>query len=110
MNQTRRLRRRCIPTPAPRGGYGADPPASRVANALAARRACGPGASAAPDAQTVPGQGAPCPPHRAALSTTIKIKSLQIKSLRFQGIATYREAPQTFQAAHAREEQPTRDA
>jgi hypothetical protein len=42
MNQSRRLRRRCSPTPAPRGGYGAAPPASRVANALAARRACGP--------------------------------------------------------------------
>ena len=30
------------PTPAPRGGYGAAPPDSRVAIALAARRASGP--------------------------------------------------------------------
>jgi len=31
---TRRLRRRCAPTPAPRGGYLAAPPDSRVAVAL----------------------------------------------------------------------------
>ena len=53
------------------------------------RSALDPGASTGPqqgnDARAGP---RPCPPSGAALSTDIKIKSEQIKSPRFQGIAT----------------------
>ncbi len=75
-----------------RAGYGAAPPASRVATAIAARRACGPPLTPEPlrplTAQCQ-GQGqSPCPPDRTALTT----KPNTTKSLRFQGIATFRNA------------------
>ena len=71
-----------------RAGYGAAPPASRVATAIAARRACGPPLTPEPlqplTAQCQ-GQGqSPCPPDCTALTT----KPNTTKSLRFQGIAT----------------------
>ena len=71
-----------------RAGYGAAPPASRVATAIAGRRACGPpltpAASAAPHAQRQGQEQSPCPPDRTALTT----RSLPTKSLWLQGIAT----------------------
>ena len=51
------------------------------------RPALDPGASAAPDAQKRCGQGRPARHTARRSAPTIKIKSLQIKSLRFQGIA-----------------------
>jgi hypothetical protein len=62
----------------------------RARCATGLRPALDPGASAAPDAQTVPGRArAPCPATpRGAQHQTIKIESLQTKSLRFQGITT----------------------
>ena len=72
-----------------RAGYGAAPPASRVATAIAARRvlrpALDPGASTAPHRAVAGGRDkAPAPPDRTALTT----KPNKTKSLRFQGIAT----------------------
>jgi hypothetical protein len=68
-------------------GYGAAPPASRVLRialrATGLRPALDPGASAAPPAQRHGQDQQPCPPERAALDP----RSLQLKSLRFQGIA-----------------------
>src|SRR6516165_1053114 len=71
----------------PGRGYGAAPPASRALR-VAARRACGPLLTPEPlrplTAQRHGQEQSPCPPNRAALTT----RSLQTKSLRFQGIAT----------------------
>ena len=61
----------------------------RARCATGLRPALDPGASAAPDAQTVRAGGALPATPRGAHAPTIKIKSLQIKSLRFQGIASW---------------------
>ncbi len=54
-------------------GYGVAPPASRVAIAIATRRACrpalDPGASAAPHRGGTGRRNSPCPPNRTALNT-----------------------------------------
>jgi len=80
------------PTAAP--GYGAAPPASRVATAIAARRAYGPPLTPQPlrplTAQSARAGAQPLPARTARRSAHIKIKPLQTKSLRFQGIATGR--------------------
>ena len=77
------------PTAAP--GYGAVPPASRVATAIAARRAYGPPLTPQPlrplTAQSARAGAQPLPARTARRSAHIKIKPLQTKSLRFQGIA-----------------------
>ena len=59
----------------------------RARCATGLRPALDPGASAAPDAQKRCGQGRPARHTARRSAPTIKIKSLQIKSLRFQGIA-----------------------
>jgi len=74
-----------------RAGYGAAPPASRVATAIAARRAYGPPLTPQPlrplTAQSARAGAQPLPARTARRSAHIKIKPLQTKSLRFQGIA-----------------------
>jgi hypothetical protein len=66
-----------------RAGYGAAPPASRVATAIATRRAYGPPLTPEPlrplTAQRQGQEQSPCPPNRTALTT----KSHKTKSLRF---------------------------
>ena len=73
-------------------GYGAAPPASRVATAIAARRAYGPPLTPQPlrplTAQSARAGAQPLPARTARRSAHIKIKPLQTKSLRFQGIAS----------------------
>ena len=68
-------------------GYGAVPPVSRVASAIAARLACGPPLTSEPlrplTAQWHGQEQSPCPPNCMALTA----KSHKTESLRFQGIA-----------------------
>jgi hypothetical protein len=77
-------------------GYGAAPPASRVATAIATRRVCRPPLTPEPlrplTAQRHGQAQKPLPaqPHGAQHLT--KIKSLRQKSLRFQGIAMARSS------------------
>ena len=70
----------------------AAPPASRVATAIAARRAYGPPLTPQPlrplTAQSARAGAQPLPARTARRSAHIKIKPLQTKSLRFEGIAT----------------------
>src|SRR5881392_2859106 len=74
-------------------GYGAAPPASRVATAIATRRPCGPPLTPEPLrplTRSGTGQGQqPLPTEEPRRSTAPhSSKSLQTKSLQFQGIAT----------------------
>src|ERR1700739_3985335 len=77
-------------------GYGAAPPASRVATAIATRRACGPPLTPEPlrpfTAQLQGQEQSPCPPNGSGLTT----KSHKTKSLRFQGIASSPARPTRF--------------
>jgi hypothetical protein len=90
MNPTPRLPRRHSP-PSAAPGYGAAPPASRVATAIATRRTYGPPLTPEPlrplTAQRHGQAHRPCPPDRAALNGSYQDQTPTNMSLRFEGIA-----------------------
>ena len=71
-------------------GYRAAPPASRVAIAIATRRACrpalDPGASAAPHRSGTGRRNSPCPPNRTALNTRPRSNPYNKSLYSFRGL------------------------